>query len=319
MSFRVLIRNRWFGLAAKGGLSAFVLYLSVRNVDVQAVSGKVRALDVGAIALGLGICLIQTCLVALRWHRVVSFLGGTLSLWRALCIVEISTFFNQALPATVGGDGVRVFHVWQSGMAIERAVHSVLLDRLAGLAGLMLAGALGMPLVSGAQKHFSGLVGLVGLVVVTAVGMMIVLRRHWIAWLPGRLAEPVERFVEVGLEIARRPSAWFWMLLPSATIQLLSTLFIYAALRQFGIVVGFIDGVLLVTLVMLLVALPVSVAGWGVREGAMVVALGSIGVPAAEAVAASLLAGLAQLTVALPSGLLLLLYRPGSHALGGER
>ena len=52
---------------------------------------------------------------------------------------------------------------------------------------------------------------------------------------------------------------------------------------------------------------PVALAGWGVREAGVVVALAGFGVPAEPALAISLLFGLAQGAVALPGGLIWLL------------
>ena len=56
-----------------------------------------------------------------------------------------------------------------------------------------------------------------------------------------------------------------------------------------------------VTLIQLL---PVSLAGWGVRETALVVALGSCGVPAEAALATSILLGMCMILVGLPGGLI---------------
>jgi len=55
---------------------------------------------------------------------------------------------------------------------------------------------------------------------------------------------------------------------------------------------------------MLLAMLPISVAGWGVREGAMVVAMGLLGVAREDALATSVLFGFAAAGSAIP-GLLL--------------
>jgi hypothetical protein len=49
---------------------------------------------------------------------------------------------------------------------------------------------------------------------------------------------------------------------------------------------------------------PVSLAGWGVREAALVVVLGSFGVPAEAALAISVLVGLCLILVGLPGGLI---------------
>jgi len=56
-----------------------------------------------------------------------------------------------------------------------------------------------------------------------------------------------------------------------------------------------------VTLIQLL---PVSLAGWGVREVALVLILGAFGVAAETALAISILSGLCMILVGLPGGLI---------------
>jgi len=55
--------------------------------------------------------------------------------------------------------------------------------------------------------------------------------------------------------------------------------------------------------------IPISFGGWGVREGAMVVFFGLVGVPAADALAMSILFGLAALVAGLPGGVLWVVQR----------
>jgi len=50
--------------------------------------------------------------------------------------------------------------------------------------------------------------------------------------------------------------------------------------------------------------LPVSLGGWGVREAALVIFLGALGIPGETALAASLCIGLSQILVGLPGGLI---------------
>jgi hypothetical protein len=64
------------------------------------------------------------------------------------------------------------------------------------------------------------------------------------------------------------------------------------------------DCILLVPPVILVTVVPISIAGWGVREGAMVVAFGFINVPASAAFAVSVLFGLTLAAASLPGALL---------------
>ena len=61
---------------------------------------------------------------------------------------------------------------------------------------------------------------------------------------------------------------------------------------------------LLAPLVTLVTTVPISVGGWGVREGAMVTALGLVNIPPSVALAVSIQFGLIMLVVGLPGGVL---------------
>ena len=74
--------------------------------------------------------------------------------------------------------------------------------------------------------------------------------------------------------------------------------------RGLGIHVSLGHFLVLIPPVMLVSMVPVSIAGWGVREGAMVGALGFVSVGADEALALSVLFGLVVMVVGLPGGLI---------------
>jgi hypothetical protein len=62
--------------------------------------------------------------------------------------------------------------------------------------------------------------------------------------------------------------------------------------------------IMIVPPVMLIQLLPISLAGWGVREAVLVVALASFGVSAEAALATSVLLGLCLIASGLPGGLI---------------
>ena len=63
--------------------------------------------------------------------------------------------------------------------------------------------------------------------------------------------------------------------------------------------ISLLDCLLILPPVMLISALPISIAGWGVREGAMIVGLGLAGVPGEQALALSIQFALAGSAVSL--------------------
>ena len=81
----------------------------------------------------------------------------------------------------------------------------------------------------------------------------------------------------------------------------------FALARALGVAVDFLDCLVLVPPVILVSTLPISLAGWGVREGAMVAAFGLIGIAAYQALGVSVAFGLVAIVVGVPGGVVWLL------------
>jgi len=67
---------------------------------------------------------------------------------------------------------------------------------------------------------------------------------------------------------------------------------------------------LMLPLIILISSIPISFAGWGLRESVMVVGLGFAGMPASEALALSVTFGLGLLCIGLPGLVIIMLSNP---------
>jgi glycosyltransferase 2 family protein len=65
-----------------------------------------------------------------------------------------------------------------------------------------------------------------------------------------------------------------------------------------------LDAFILIPPVILLTAVPISISGWGVREGAMVACLGLAGVPSEKALSISLLLGAISVIIGVAGGVI---------------
>jgi uncharacterized membrane protein YbhN (UPF0104 family) len=124
------------------------------------------------------------------------------------------------------------------------------------------------------------------------------------------------RAVDIALELAflmHRPLLlWRRSLLVlclSLAMHLANIVAVYLLIGFFDARPDFFQVVAVVAPAMLLMLLPVSFAGWGVREGAMAVGLSLVGIPTDRAVAISVAFGLALLFASLPGAAVLLANR----------
>jgi hypothetical protein len=104
------------------------------------------------------------------------------------------------------------------------------------------------------------------------------------------------------------------LVLFSVLIHILSIVVVGMLSSALSIKVDWIALTIIVPITTLLITIPLSIAGWGVREGVMVVGLGYVGIAPEEALALSILYGLLTLVVALP-GVLAWLTDPAVRSL----
>ena len=125
------------------------------------------------------------------------------------------------------------------------------------------------------------------------------------AWLTiGAIPAVARRLVQ---QIFLTPKAALPVLGFAITTQIALGMATFSMAASLGIKVSMLDCIVLMQPVALLANLPISVGGWGVRETAVVLLFGLIGVPSSAALVLSLQLGLLALLVVLPGGILWLL------------
>jgi uncharacterized membrane protein YbhN (UPF0104 family) len=259
-----------------------------------------------ALAAALIALLTTSSIVALRWHVILSAETSSPGPAALLKIVLVGLFFNQVLPTGVGGDAVRVWRCCRLGISLAAAIRSILLDRACGYLVLIIVYAVSLPsllhiLADPRQRGVVVAVLGAGLLGLAALFLLDCLPRSLLGL---RLMAPLA-------ELSRESRRLFTHPARCGAVLGLSALTIGLAILAFKLVADSIGShlsvgswIMIVPPVMLIQLLPISLAGWGVREVTLVVALASFGVPAEAALAISVLVGLCLIVIGLPGGLI---------------
>lgn len=285
-------------------------------MDSGTVFENLRKADMGAVLVAALVTTGISLLHARRWEIVLGRMANSVPFADALKLVLIGYFFNQTLPSTVGGDAYRAWGAYRLGIRAGVAVSSVVVDRMLAVLALMvmiLAGSWWLLEI----VRVPGAGWIVALAVASTVAGMAALLS-----LP-RFAQSLRRW-HLGrylLHIAEGVCAV--VASPGATAQVAALTFagyasisfvVYLLAQGMGIELGFGHALLFVPLVTLITVLPVSIAGWGLRESSMVVTLGLIGVPSVEAFSLSVLFGLVVMASGIPGGIIWLSRRRARRA-----
>jgi glycosyltransferase 2 family protein len=286
--------------------TAGLLWALATRIDLGRAAQIMAQATLPLLAGALVALLATSAVVALRWHLILSAevpSPGPVSLVK---IVLVGMFFNQVLPTGVGGDAVRVWRCCKLGIALGAAVRSILLDRACGYLVLILVYAASLPgllriLSDPRQKAVvlivlgAGLLGLLALLLLDCLP-------RWLLRL--RLIAPIAELSRETRRLLTRPARCAAVLGLSAVTIGLTILGFKLVADGVGSRLPLGSWIMIVPPVTLIQLLPISLAGWGVREAALVVALASFGVPAEAALVTSVLLGLCLIVVGLPGGLI---------------
>jgi glycosyltransferase 2 family protein len=296
-----------------------LLFAIFHKIGGASIITQLRKLPVGGIVLCVILAFLQQWVVASRFSRVVELCGGYLSPSRSLRLCIESMFFSQAFISLLGSDIFRAWRLRSSGLLPIDIARAVIFDRLNALVinHLLLALAVlpVLPLISD-RKIMLGIVivalgGLVGLAALIIFGMVInrVMDLASIQRMTGR-----SRWVTAAFDIAvvgclfikgRRTVGISLLSLIGGLINCILLLLLLIGM-DVPIKIA-LACALLTPLLIEISVLPISIAGWGLREGAAGFLFGAVGLDADRAVTASVAFGFLALLVGIVGGVLWLL------------
>ena len=298
----------------KISITGWLFWYLIGKIDFQSVTLQLRSMQPLWATAAIATLLAQLLLTGIRWYFVGQLVGAQLALPQALRLVLIGQFFNQLLPSSIGGDAVRAWIATREGIPLGRVAVSIFCDRAAGMVVVVLFVSMSLlllPMVWKADILAAG--GFVNfLAAFTVVGLLVLLLRGV------KVAELMMEFHlsrPFGVLIRDTRIVLFTNIKSlqivglSTVVQVLMVLVVYFFAKGINADLGFAYGLVLIPMIMLVSMIPVSFAGWGLRESAMVIGLGFVGISAVDALAISVSFGLAQIAIGLPGGIFWLLRR----------
>ena len=257
-------------------------------------------------ALAIAVTFLQIFVGVLRWREISAECGAPLANRQAMRFNLIGTFFNQTLPSSIGGDAVRLWLVARTGAGWRAATYSIFVDRAIGLIALAIIIVASLPwsyrLITDPHGR-SALLFVDFAALAGGLGFLVFGRLHWPWlkrwWVTHHLHACAVIANRVIFSRVRGPKVAVLSLL----VHVLTVVIAWCVVQSIKAPVAFSQIFQLVPPVMLITMLPISIAGWGVREASMGLAFGYAGLMANEGVNVSLLFGATNFIVGAFGGL----------------
>ena len=287
-------------------VSLALLYLALRGINFAGIQARLSQIKLLWIGLGVLVAILQILLGALRWREISILCHAPLRDLQAFRYNMIGAFFNQTLPSSIGGDAMRLWLVNRTGAGWRAATYSILTDRAVGLIALALIIVGSLPWSYGMIADSNGRLALVFVdfaALFGGLGFLVLGRLPWSwlkRWWPTRhvracsvIANQVIFNRKTGPKIA----------VLSLSIHVLAVVIVWCAVRSIEAPADFEQLFMLTPPIMLITMVPISIAGWGVREATMMVAFGYAGLAQADGTMVSILFGVVYFIVGALGGL----------------
>ncbi|HVM98342.1 MAG TPA: lysylphosphatidylglycerol synthase transmembrane domain-containing protein, partial [Candidatus Acidoferrales bacterium] len=286
-----------FGTLLKVAISAGIVGFILTRVDLAALWRNARSVGSVTFAFVFALSILQNVLCVIRWDVVMGALSRRLRFWPALQANYVSVCLGQCLPSVVGGDAYRIYWLYRQGHALAVSIRALLLDRISAVLALVLMLGTGVPWI---LLRFHDVAVLTAVAVTLAGGVCAALAllcgdRLPIAWRRLRVVAELAVLSASARRVLLVPYTGVQVMSLSLLVHTLTAVAMFVFARDMGLPLYFLDCVVLVPLLTVVSALPISIAGWGVREGAMVAALSGLGVRPDQSLVLSILLGIQPL------------------------
>ncbi len=316
-------------IVAKLLFAAVILTWMFHKMDPSLVWTSVRGAHLLPIAAGIILCQLTIVIASWRWHRLLDVFGIHIPMKSLFWIVQIGQFFLMFLPGPAGDDLTRMLYISRiaKGHTAETCT-SVLIDRMIGLAAVLVLAVLCIPwqwqTLSASRASCWLAVGISAIgAVALLLGLLFFLHRgfflrnisdKFLRLLP--TSKTKEELLRINNLVYSHKTNLAQVLAAALFTQVLLCTLFYLAGLAVGIHMPFVLWLGFVPIVLAANAVPITIAGLGVREYLMVLFLGVLAhIGAEQALAASLVAFSMMLANSLLGGLVYVLYRPAASAI----
>jgi uncharacterized protein (TIRG00374 family) len=281
-------------------ISFGLVYLIISHISINNFLNALKNANLNLLYIAVILQFLSTLTASYRWYIIMKLLSFPKDKMFYLKSYFKGSFFNQALPTSIGGDAIRVLDVAKLGFKKREAFYAIFIDRIAGLLGLLLLNLVAnflLPKILPTKVFWtinviiiSGIIGVFSLYYLKKLSFLE-------NFAPSKIFFRIsERFTRVYKDL-RNSSIQLSL---SILTHLFSMLGIFVIGKAVGIDESFVLFLSLVPPAILLTIIPISFAGWGIREGALVALFTLANVDKSQILATSIIYGIILIISSIP-------------------
>lgn len=292
----------------KLSISLIILLVLVYAADLDALKNSFYSINFNAIIYAFLLILLIRLVMAIRWKLLLGFYQINASLIKLFEIIFVSNAVGHLLPSGVGSDIIRVYELSKSKGCGEKVLASVFLDRVFGLISMLL-----VALLAAWYAYFTADLEWIVPLLISLAALMLPVAFFIIRFLLSKninlnsnkkLLVKVTNFYNrftIALQQTDIPThGYYTILLLSVLVQLIRSLVFICIFIGLGANIAIIHYFVFIPIVFILMLIPISIGGLGVRESALFAFYGPLGLSIATCTVAGLIFHALQLIMIIP-------------------
>lgn len=297
---------------------SIIAYLLIKIVPINDFLKVLKGANVLWLILSFSLHSLGLLISAYRWQILIQAQGDRVPLGFLAKSYLVGTFFNNFLPTRFGGDIVRIWDGSRYSRSVLKSSAIVLVERFTGIIVLLLfAFVASLSRLEMAKKipiiWVSLLVGLLGLLFVLSFFMPFA--KRILSKIPDKgylkkIKAKVFEFRDVVLVYKEKKREFLKALFWAFLLQVNVILHYFLVGKALHLNISFIDYFIFIPIILIILIIPVTISGLGLREGIYIEIFKFYLIPAALAFSFPLIADVAfGLIIGIIGGIIYVLRR----------
>lgn len=273
-------------------LTVVIFYFLFTSIDLEKFFSILSTSNIFFLLLALVFQVASIFLAAYRWRLIMQTLQFKERVSFYVQSYFKGMFFNQLLPGSISGDAVKVYDLSKKNYSKKESLYGVLIDRVIGLVGLLILNFVSNIIFYGSFPYW--LFHLINMVTLGGIiGFFAGLYISKIKALENiKLIKYIYKLSKKTYDLYINKKDLLKHLSISILVHLCSVMAIYTIALSIGVNLSFYYYLVAIPPVFLFLIVPISFAGWGIREGAMVAILSLVGVDKEKILVISIVYGI---------------------------
>lgn len=297
---------------------AIILFI-IGKIDWATFKDLVKKADPVLLFFAFVLLIVERVWAVFKWRVLLSVRSSSTNnvpMWNLFCIYSIGAFWGMFLPSSLSTDVVRGYYLHKEIKDSAFSAASVIVDRMLGLFSLLFLCIISILIFGSVLGQRATMLVLIlsAIAIVAAVVAHLdvvpdYLEKRFTFFSTKPIGKQLLSMHRTFLSFKKYPLLISRSFIYSLILQLIRIFTIYVTARAFGVEAELIKFFLVVPATVIIIMVPVSIGGLGVREGSFVGLFSLVGVAVTESFAISVTNSIMVTLIALFGGFVYLAYR----------